>query len=89
VGSIGPNVAIEDLIPGAKGQKISGSFLPQLVNKFGQEKKVVLLLSHEKIADWGSDIGSSIVMDSIHRAGLREEQKLDFNGVKVQVFSRE
>lgn len=82
-------VRIQSLLPGTEGsnEAVSPKMLPNLINRFKQESKVVLILSHEK--PWGVDMGSEVVINAILQAGLREVQRVDFTGVKVYVFNQD
>lgn len=86
--SVRSAVRIEALLPDAAGgtSVVSTNLLPNLINRFKQEKKVVLILSHEK--PWGFDMGSEVVINAIMQAGLHEILKANFTGVKVHVFRR-
>ncbi len=81
-------VRIQSLLPRTEGSNevVSPKLLPNLINRFKRERKVVLILSHEK--PWGIDMGSEVVINAILQAGLREVQTVLFTGIKVYVFKR-
>lgn len=80
-------VRIHSLLPGTEGsyEVVSPKLLPNLIARFSREKRVVLILSHEKP---GRDIGADVVINAILQAGLRKVQTVPFTGIKVYVFKR-